>query len=49
MKELCYMGILQEGLSVYPGPVMLIIRKLTKDKRVVADFKHFDMNKTHLT
>ena len=40
MKQLCYMGILKEGFSAYSSPVMLIIRKLTKDKRVVTDFRH---------
>ena len=34
MKRLCYMGILKEGFSAYSSPVMLISRKLTKDKRV---------------
>ena len=32
MKRLCYMGI----YSAYSSPVMLISRKLTKDKRVVT-------------
>ena len=32
MKWLCYMGILKEGFSAYSSPVMLISRKLTKDK-----------------
>ena len=32
MRRLCYMGILKEG--AYSSPVMLISRKLTKDKRV---------------
>ena len=39
MKQLCYMGILKEGFSAYSSPVMLISRKLTKDKRVVTDFR----------
>ena len=30
MKQLCYMGIMKEGLSAYSSPVMLISRKLTK-------------------
>ena len=34
------MGILKEGFSAYCSPVMLISRKLTKDKRVVTDFIH---------
>ena len=40
MEWLCYMGILKEGFSAYSSPVMLISRKLTKDKRVVTDFRH---------
>ena len=40
MKRLCYMSILKEGFSAYSSPVMLISRKLTKDKRVVTDFRH---------
>ena len=43
MKGLCYMGILKEGFSAYSSPVMLISRKLTKDKRVVTDFRHLNM------
>ena len=43
MKWLCYMGILKEGFSAYSSPVMLISRKLTKDKRVVTDFRHLNM------
>ena len=38
MKRLCYLGILKEGFSAYSSPVMLISRKLTKNKRVVTDF-----------
>ena len=41
MKQLCYMGILKEGFSAYSSPVMLISRKLTKDK--VTDFRHLNM------
>ena len=37
------MGILKEGFSVYSSPVMLISRKLTKDKRVVTDFRHLNV------
>ena len=40
VKWLCYLGILKEGFSAYSSPVMLISRKLTKDKRVVTDFRH---------
>ena len=43
MKWLCYMGILKEGFLVYSSPVMLISRKLTKDKRVVTDFRHLNV------
>ena len=43
IKQLCYMGILKEGFSAYSSPVMLISRKLTKDKRVVTDFRHLNM------
>ena len=32
MKRLCYLGILKEGFSPYSSLVMLISRKLTKDK-----------------
>ena len=45
MKWLCYMGILKEGFSTYSSPVMLISRKLTKDKRVVTDFRHLNVRK----
>ena len=43
MKWLCYVGILKEGFSAYSSPVMLISRKLTKDKRVVTDFRHLNV------
>ena len=43
MKRLCYLGILKEGFSAYSSPVMLVSRKLTKDKRVVTDFRHLNM------
>ena len=43
MKCLCYLGILKEGFSAYSSPVMLISRKMTKDKRVVTDFRHLNM------
>ena len=32
MKRLCYLGILKEGFSAYSSPVMLVSRKMTKDK-----------------
>ena len=43
MKRLCYLGILKEGFSPYSSLVMLIIRKLVKDKRVVTDFRHLNV------
>ena len=43
MKQFCYMGILKEGFSAYSSPVMLISRKLTKDKRVVTDFRYLNV------
>ena len=43
MKQLCYMGILKEGFSAYSCPVMLISKNLTKDKRVVTNFRHLNV------
>ena len=43
MKRLYYMGILKEGFLAYSSWVMLISRKLTKDKRVVMDFRHLNV------
>ena len=43
MKQLCNMGKLKEGFLAYSSPVMLISRKLTKDKRVVTDFIHLNV------
>ena len=43
MKRLCYLGILKEGFSAYPSPVMLISRKVMQDKRIVTDFRHLNM------
>ena len=43
MKRLCYLGILKEGFSAYSSPVMLISRKLTKEKRVVTDFRYVNV------
>ena len=43
MKRLCYLGILKEGFSAYCSPVMLISRKVMKDKRVVTDFRCLNM------
>ena len=46
MKQLCYTGILKEGFSAYSSLVMLISRKLTKDKRVVTDLRHLNVRIT---
>ena len=43
MKRLCYMGILKEGFLTYSSQVMLISRKLTKDKKVVMDLRHLNV------
>ena len=37
------MGILKEGFSAYSSPVVLISRKMTKDKRVVTDLRHLNV------
>ena len=37
------MGILKKGFSAYSSPVTLIGRKLTKDKRVITDFRHLNV------
>ena len=42
------MGILKEGFSAYSSQVMLISRKLTKDKRVVTDFRHLNVRKQRI-
>ena len=41
MKGLCYVGILKEGSSVYSSPVMLISKKVPKDKRASNTFQTF--------
>ena len=45
------MGFLKEGFSAYSSPVMLISRKLTKDKKAVTDFRHLNVRiaKNNLT
>ena len=43
MRCLCYLGILKEGFSPYSSLVMLISHKVTKDKRVVTDFRHLNI------
>ena len=47
MKRLSYLGILKEGFPAYSCPVMLISRKMTKDKRMVTDFRHLNMHITN--
>ena len=37
------MGILKEGFSAYSSPVVLISRKLTKNKREVTDFRQLNV------
>ena len=43
MKRLCYLGILKEGFSPYSSLILLISRLLTKDKRLVTDFRHLNV------
>ena len=43
MKRLCSPGILKESVSAYSSPVMLICWKVTKDKRVMTDFRHLNI------
>ena len=43
MKRLCYLGILKKGFSAYLSPIILISRKVTKDKRVVTNFRHLNV------
>ena len=43
MKCLCYLGILKEEFLAYSCPVMLISRKVTKDKRVATDVRHLNV------
>ena len=37
------MSILKEGFSTCSSPVMLISRKVTKDERVVTDFRQLNV------
>ena len=34
---------IKKGFSAYSSPFMLISRKVTKDKRVVTDFRHLNI------
>ena len=43
MKRLYYLGILKVGFSAYSSPVMLISRRVMKDKRVLTDFRHLNV------
>ena len=43
MKRLCYLGILKDGFLAYSSSVILISRKVTKDKRVMTDFRHLNI------
>ena len=43
MKRLCYLGISKEGFLAYSSPVILISRKLSRDKRAVTDFRHLNV------
>ena len=43
MNRLCYLGILNKSFSGYFSPVVLISRKVTKDKRVITDFRHLNV------
>ena len=43
MRQLCYLGTLNAGLPAYSSLVMLISRKVTQYKRVVADCRHLNV------
>ena len=43
MKQLCYLGILNEGFSAYSRLDMLISTKVTQDIRVVTNFRHLNV------
>ena len=43
MKRLYYLGILKEGFSAYSSPIILINKKVMKDKRLVTDFRHLNI------
>ena len=43
MKRLCYLGISKEDFSPYSSSIMLISRKVTKEKRLVTDFIHLNV------
>ena len=43
MKRLCYLGIIKKGFSAYSSQVMVISRKVMKDRRIRTDFKHLNV------
>ena len=43
MKRLSCFSILKEGFSAYSSAIMLISRKVTKDKIVITDFRHLNL------
>ena len=43
IKRLYYFGIFKESFLTYSCPVMLISRKVTKDKRIVTDFSNLNI------
>ena len=38
-------GNIEGRISAYSSPVILISRKVTKDKRVVTDFRHLNVRR----
>ena len=38
-----YLGLLKEEFSAYSSPVMLVCRKVTKNKSVMTDFRHLNV------
>ena len=43
MKRLSYLGFIKVGFSAQQWPVMLIGRKVIKDKRTVPDFRYLNV------
>ena len=43
MKKSFCLDIIKEGFSAYSSPVMLNSRKVTKDERVVTNFRHLNV------
>ncbi len=42
MERLVHLGILTKNSTAYTSPVMLISRKITRDKRLVVDFRYLN-------